>query len=129
MVGAKQWRVPCPHVDERPGEVCMASEVTSSNRSHWRREDRIPDGIDASDLGDLLERASGTIVVCNSCRRVMELDGSGGIASVEWGPDPYARRCELCGERTESLTLTADCRPNGAKYLVCQHCADAGGDR
>lgn len=90
MVGAKQWRVPCPHLDERPRETCMASEVTDSNKDHWRREDRVPDGVDASDLGDLLDRASGRVVICNSCRRVMQLDGSGGVASVEFGPAPYA---------------------------------------
>ena len=101
MAGAKQWRVPCPHLDERPPETCMASEVTDSNKDHWRREDRVPDGVDASDLGDLLDHASGRVVVCNSCRRVMQLDGSGGVASVEFGPDPYADRWTYPGDTSD----------------------------
>ena len=87
MAGAKQWRVECPHIDERPGETCMASEVTANNKGLWAREDRVPEGVDADDLGDVLEEAGGdTVVVCNSCRRVLVL---GDEREVVYGPDPY----------------------------------------
>jgi len=87
MAGAKQWRVECPHIEDRPAETCMASEITANNKGHWAREDRVPDGVDADDLGDVLERTGGdTVVVCNSCRRVLIL---GDEREVVYGPDPY----------------------------------------
>jgi len=87
MAGAKQWRVKCPHIDGRPRETCMVSEITPNNKGYWAREGRVPDGVDADDLGDVLEQADGdTVVVCNSCRRVMIL---GDEFEVVYGPDPH----------------------------------------
>jgi len=87
MTGAKQWRVECPHIEGRPGETCMASEVTANNKGLWAREDRVPEGVHADDLGDVLKEADGdTVVVCNSCRRVLIL---GDEREVVYGPDPH----------------------------------------
>jgi hypothetical protein len=87
MGGAKQWRIKCPHIQDRPSETCMASEITANNKGHWAREDRVPEGVDADDLGNVLERADGdTGVVCNSCRRVLIL---GDDRKVVYGPDPH----------------------------------------
>jgi hypothetical protein len=98
MAGAKQWRIKCPHVADRPSDRAMASEVTDNNKGHWQRENRIPDGVDASDLGILLERYTGHVLCCNSCRRVMTL--SDGELTVHHGPDPYCRRWGYPGDGT-----------------------------
>jgi hypothetical protein len=74
----------------------MASEVTPNNKGHWQRENRIPDGVDASDLGILLERYTGHVLVCNSCRRVMTL--SDGELIVHHGPQPYCRQWGYPGD-------------------------------
>jgi len=96
MAGAKQWRIECPHIDERPRETCMASEITANNKGHWARENRVPDGVDAEDLKDVLERADGdTVVVCNSCRSVLIL---GDEWEVVHGPDPYYRTLGYPGD-------------------------------
>jgi len=96
MAGAKQWRVKCPHVDDRPAETAMASEVSQNNKGYWAREGRVPDGVDAKQLGQILEDASGTIVVCNACRRVLELDGS--AIDVKVDADPYCETFSYPGD-------------------------------
>jgi hypothetical protein len=63
MAGAKQWRIKCPHLDGRPSDRAMASEVIDNNKGHWQREHRIPNGVDANDLGILLERYTGHVLV------------------------------------------------------------------
>jgi hypothetical protein len=96
MAGAKQWRITCPHLDGRPSDRAMASEVTNNNKGHWQRENRIPQGVDASDLGVLLERYTGHVLVCNSSRRVMTL--SDGELTVHHGPQPYCRQWGYPGD-------------------------------
>ena len=93
MGGATQWRIECPHIEDRPSELCMASEVSANNKGHWARENRVPDGVDASDLGEVLEKADDDpVVVCNSCRRVIIL---GNEYEVVHGPDPYCKEWGL----------------------------------
>jgi hypothetical protein len=74
MAGARQWRLPCEHLDEdRAAERCMFSEVSSSNLKYFIKENRVADDISKSDLRDLYRRADqrdGNLVVCNSCDRI-----------------------------------------------------------
>lgn len=77
MTGAAQHRAPCPHIDDRPADLCMTSKVTTSNAVHFVREGRVVD-VDASDLRQWVEAAEerdATVVVCNSCRHVLRVDG------------------------------------------------------
>lgn len=95
MAGAKQWQLPCPHIDGADAERTMCSEVTENNADKWAAEDRTPrrqgsdsDGrIGDRHLSGLLEHYDGTLVVCNSCRRIMVL--SDGDLDVVHSGDPW----------------------------------------
>lgn len=71
--GARQWRLPCPHLDGRPAERAMHSEVSQNNVRFFPKEDRVTSDVSQADLEDWLEQAdhqSGSLVACNQCRRV-----------------------------------------------------------
>jgi hypothetical protein len=88
MAGATQWKAPCPHIEERPSDVCLHSEISWSNVDKWESE-RLPEGVSESELRTLLTIFvdDATIAVCNSCRRINWI-GSGGVEVLHSG-DPH----------------------------------------
>jgi hypothetical protein len=71
MAGATQIKAPCPHVDDRPRDVCMHSEISQANADKWEAG-RLPEGVGESELRELLDvlKDDATVAVCNSCRRI-----------------------------------------------------------
>lgn len=70
--GAHQWRVPCEHLDDRPSERAMHSEVSRNNLSFFVSERRVTEDVDEDDLRQWLDRAEaidGALVFCNHCKR------------------------------------------------------------
>jgi len=94
MAGAKQWRLPCEHLNDMTAERAMHSEVSLANADKWADEERTPkqrgDGprhVGQARLTKLLQHYDATVVVCNSCRRIKILD-DGEQTAVHSG-DPY----------------------------------------
>jgi len=71
----------------------MHSQVSGRNASYFISEDRLRrDDVDAGDLEEIVRETDGSIIVCNRCGRLKEVDvpddgddagGRGGIDS--WG--------------------------------------------
>lgn len=86
--GARQWHVTCAHLDGRPSETAMHSEVSTNNHEYFPEEDRVTADVDAEQLREWLEQArdnDGPLVVCNQCRRVKIV--LGGTTDVLHGGD------------------------------------------
>lgn len=90
MAGARQHRVPCVHLDGRPAEYAMHSAVSWANREYFKKESRVSNDVELTDIREWLEQADdrdGTVVVCNQCRRakIVGLDGGERITLHEGG--------------------------------------------
>lgn len=86
--GARQWRIPCQHLDGRPAERAMHSEVTRSNLRFFASEARVTGDVSESELREWLTKAEkddGSLVVCNDCRRVKITDRDDGNRVVVHG--------------------------------------------
>jgi len=96
--GARQWRhyFECLEGNRSPGsdkEHRMHSQVSQRNASYFISEDRLArDDLDAGDLEQMVRETDGSIIACNRCGRLKEVDvdeegdeagGAGGLDS--WG--------------------------------------------
>jgi hypothetical protein len=85
MTGAKQYHARCPHLEGRPAETAMASQISRSNKRFHLKENRVADEVDQGDLESWLdqceEQDAAAVVVCNysRCRRVLLLDGGAEV--------------------------------------------------
>jgi hypothetical protein len=53
----------------------MHSQVSERNAEYFISEDRLKSDLDEYDLRCRLEQADGTLVVCNVCGSLKEVDG------------------------------------------------------
>ena len=98
--GARQWRHYCQCLkgSRSPGSSKkhrMHSQVSVANASYVISEGRLRrDDLDAGDLTEMVQATDGSIIVCNSCGQLKEVDvpadgdganGAGGLDS--WGGD------------------------------------------
>jgi len=96
--GARQWRHYCQCLEgnRSPGstkEHRMHSQVSVANASYFISEDRLRrDDLDAGDLEEMIRETDGSIIVCNRCGRLKEVDvpkdgdGAGGAGGLDsWG--------------------------------------------
>jgi hypothetical protein len=73
----------------------MHSQVSVANASYFISEDRLRrDDLDAGDLKGWVRETDGSIIVCNSCGQLTEVDvpadgdGAGGAGGLDsWGGD------------------------------------------
>jgi hypothetical protein len=86
MTGAKQWRVPCPHLDEDAGrQNVMASEVSKNNFEFFPQssEYRVHRELTGRQILKYLEQAQQTdraLVACNQCRALLFVGGGVEVA-------------------------------------------------
>lgn len=74
--GARQWRHPCetcgnPDVGYRR----MHSKISKNNHKYFISENRVGPEVTADELLDMVNRADGSVIVCNNCGVIREVDG------------------------------------------------------
>lgn len=72
--GARQWHVPCPECgpEKISTDLRMHSEVSGSNLKFFISEGRVD--VSRDELRERYEAADGTLVVCNNCGHIQEVD-------------------------------------------------------
>jgi rubrerythrin len=78
--GARQWRVDCDCAPEVARQrhsqewERMHSQVSKANAAYFIEEDRIDQDISEGELRKRVDQADGTIVVCNVCGTMREVE-------------------------------------------------------
>lgn len=72
--GARQWRVKCECGLEDAEHLRMHSQVSQANLSYFITEDRLAADLTESELRSRYEEADGTLIVCNECGDLKEVD-------------------------------------------------------
>jgi len=80
--GARQWRHDCECAPDVAAERTtqewerMHSQVSEANAEYFVTEERLEGKIDAEDLRKIVRETEGSILACNVCGRIKEVDSS-----------------------------------------------------
>lgn len=78
--GARQWRHECDCAPDVAAEretqewERMHSQVSEANAEHFVSEERLENELDAEDLREMVRETSGSIIACNVCGRIKEVN-------------------------------------------------------
>lgn len=87
--GATQWRYDCDCAEavaeERHTQQWqrMHSQVSKANAKYFIEEDRLATDMTQYELRDMVDTASGTIIVCNVCGKIKEAGSDTDDSSKE----------------------------------------------
>jgi hypothetical protein len=80
--GARQWRHDCECAPDVAAERThqewerMHSQVSEANAEYFVSEERLEGELDAEDLREMVRETEGTMLACNVCGRIKEVDSS-----------------------------------------------------
>lgn len=80
MTRPRQWRHECPCAEtvareRRPQPwMRMHSEVTVATADYFASGDRLHGDLDAAELAQLVRDAAGTVICCNVCGRLRQVE-------------------------------------------------------